>query len=109
LNEIEVKVLNINKEEIEKKLLEIGAKLIKDEEQINIRFDTEDRYLRNIYHGYLRIRITKDNLTGETTNTLTIKRNIARDVVRVNEEIETEISNVDETIRILDALKYYKK
>ncbi len=109
MNEIEVKVLNINKEEIEKKLLEIGAKLIKEEEQINIRFDTEDRYLRNIYHGYLRIRITKDNLTGETTNTLTIKRNIARDVVRVNEEIETEISNVDETIRILDALKYYKK
>lgn len=109
MNEIEVKVLNINKEEIEKKLIDIGAKLIKDEEQINIRFDTDDRYLRNIYHGYLRIRITTNNLTGETTNTLTLKRNIARDVVRVNEEIETQISNVEETIRILDALKYNKK
>ena len=109
MNEMEVKVLNINKEEIEKKLIDIGAKLIKDEEQINIRFDSDDRYLRNIYHGYLRIRITKDNLTGETINTLTLKRNIARDVVRVNEEIETQISNVEETIKILDALKYIKK
>ncbi len=109
MNEIEVKVLNINKEEIRKKLVEIGAKLVKDEEQINIRFDTEDKYLRNTYHGYLRIRITKNNLSGETINTLTLKRNIARDEFRVNEEMETQISNVEETVKILEALKYRKK
>ncbi len=109
MKEIEVKVLNIDKDEIEKKLIAVGAKLIKDEEQVNIRFDAEDRFLKNIYHGYLRIRITKNNITGEVVNTLTLKKNIARNEFRVNEEIETQISNVEETIKILEGLKYYKK
>ena len=109
MNEIEVKVLNIDKKEIIRKLEEIGATLIKDEEQINIRFDTEDRYLKNEYNGYLRIRVTKNNLTGEISNALTLKRNISKDEFRVNEEIETEIMNVNETVRILEALIYYQK
>lgn len=109
MNEIEVKVLNINKEEVLKKLEELGAALLKDEEQTNIRFDTEDRYLKKIYKGYLRIRITKNNLTGEIINTLTLKRNISRDAYRVNEETETQISDVNETIKILEALKYCRK
>lgn len=46
MEEKEVKVLNINKEEIEKKLIEAGAVLIKDENQINIRFDTENNFLK---------------------------------------------------------------
>ncbi len=109
MNEIEVKVLNIDKEEIQKKLVKIGATLIKDEEQNNIRFDTEDKYLKNKYKGYLRVRTTKNNLTGETINTLTLKRNISRDEFRVNEEIETQIHDVDEAIKILEALRYYPK
>lgn len=109
MNEIEVKVLNIDKEEIQKKLVKIGATLLKDEEQTNIRFDTEDKFLKNKYKGYLRIRTTKNNLTGETTNTLTLKRNISRDEFRVNEELETQILNVGEAIKILEALKYYPK
>lgn len=109
MDEIEVKVLNIDKEEIQKKLVKIGATLLKDEEQTNIRFDTEDKYLKNKYRGYLRIRITKNNLTGETINTLTLKKNISRDEFRVNEELETEIFNVSEAIKILEALKYCPK
>lgn len=109
MNEIEVKVLNIDKEEIQKKLVKIGATLIKDEEQTNIRFDTEDKYLKNKYKGYLRVRITKNNLTGEIINTMTLKKNISRDEFRVNEELETQILDVDEAIKILEALKYYPK
>ncbi len=109
MDEIEVKVLNIDKEEIQKRLVKIGATLLKDEEQTNIRFDTEDKYLKNKYKGYLRIRITKNNLTGETINTLTLKKNISRDEFRVNEELETEILNVSEAVKILEALKYYPK
>ncbi len=109
MDEIEVKVLNIDKEEIQNKLIKLGATLLKDEEQTNIRFDSEDKFLRNKYKGYLRIRTTKNNLTGETISTLTLKRNISRDEFRVNEEIETQILNVDETIRILKALRYYPK
>ncbi|MDD4779367.1 MAG: class IV adenylate cyclase [Tissierellia bacterium] len=109
MREREVKILNIDKEEIEKKLIDLGAVLIKDEEQINIRFDTEDNFLKNTYNGYLRVRITKNLLNGETKNTMTFKKSISRDRMRVNEETETEVSNSDETIKILEFLGYHKK
>ncbi|QSX05489.1 class IV adenylate cyclase [Sedimentibacter sp. zth1] len=109
MNEIEVKVLYINKNEIINKLEKLGARLVKNEEQINIRFDTGNSHLKNTYHGYLRIRITKNNLDGKITNTLTLKKNLSREKFRVNEEIETEISNVEETIKILQSLNLIKK
>lgn len=109
MNEIEVKVLNIDKYDIQNKLEKLGAQLVKDEEQINIRFDTKDNYLKSTKNGYLRIRITKNNLTNEVVNTLTLKKNISKKQVRVNEEIETIISNVDETIKILENMNYIMK
>ena len=69
MREREVKVLNIDKEEIEQKLTDLGAVLVKDEDQINYRFDTDDSFLKKTYKGYLRIRITKYNILGETKNT----------------------------------------
>ncbi len=109
MKEREVKVLNIDKDEIEKKLKGMGAILLKDEDQTNIRFDTEDNYLKKTYNGYLRLRITKNNLKGEIKNTLTFKRNISRDNLRVNEETETEVSNWEETVKILQILGYNNK
>lgn len=109
MREREVKILNIDKEEIEKKLIDLGAVLIKDEEQTNIRFDTEDNFLRKTYNGYLRLRVTKNLLKDETKNTMTFKKSISRDKIRVNEETETEVSNSDETIKILELLGYKQK
>lgn len=109
MKEREVKVLNIDKDEIEKKLKGMGAILLKDEDQTNIRFDTEDNYLKKTYNGYLRLRITKNNLKEEIKNTLTFKRNISRDNLRINEETETEVSNWEETVKILQILGYNKK
>lgn len=109
MREQEVKVLNIDKEEIEKKLIELRAKLIKDENQINYRFDTDDNFLKKTYNGYLRIRITKNLLNGETKNTLTFKRSLRRNTLRVNEETETEISDWESTAKILELLGYKQK
>lgn len=109
MNEIEVKVLKIDKDEIEQKLKNIGAKIVKDENQTNIRFDTKDYYLRNNLRGYLRIRVAENNLTGETVNTLTLKKNISRKGFRVNEETETLISDVEQTAKILESLGYLRK
>lgn len=109
MREKEVKVLNIDKDEIENKLVNLGAVLIKDEEQINIRFDTEDCMLKKKLNGYLRIRITKDLIKGETKNTMTFKKSISREKLRINEETETEISDVEETIKIIEILGYNKK
>ncbi|HHZ01044.1 MAG TPA: class IV adenylate cyclase [Sedimentibacter sp.] len=109
MREREIKVLNIDKEEIEKKLIEMGAVLVKDENQINYRFDTDDYYLKNTYKGYLRIRIVKDNLSGETKSNMTFKRSIKKDSLRVNEEIDTEISDWESAAKIIEILGYKRK
>lgn len=109
MREREVKVLNIDKDEIENKLKALGAVLLKDEEQINIRFDTEDNFLKKAYNGYLRVRTTKDLLNGCTIHTLTFKKNVSREKLRINEETETEISNCEETMKIIEILGYHKK
>jgi adenylate cyclase class 2 len=109
MKEKEVKVLDIDKEEIERKLIELGAVLIKDENQINYRFDTEDGVLKKKYNGYLRIRRTENNLTGEIKNTMTFKRSIKRDSLRVNEEIETDISDWESAAKIIELLGYKRK
>lgn len=109
MKEREVKVLNIDKEEIERKLIGLGANLIKDENQINYRFETEDGFLKRTYNGYLRIRITNNLLTGETKHTLTFKRSLKRNALRVNEETETEISDWENTAKILELLGYKQK
>ena len=109
MKEKEVKVLNIDKEEIERKLINIGANLIKDENQINYRFDTDDGFLKKTYNGYLRIRITKNLINGEVKNTLTFKRALKRNTLRINEETETEISDWKSTAKILDFLGYKQK
>lgn len=109
MREREVKVLNIDKEEIEKKLIDLGAVLVKDEDQINYRFDTDDYFLKKKYMGYLRIRITKNNLSGETKSTMTFKRSIKRDSLRVNEEIDTDISDWESASQIIELLGYKQK
>lgn len=109
MKELEVKVLNIDKEEIEKKLIAIGAVLVKDENQINYRFDTDDYYLKKTYDGYLRIRITNDILSGESKSTMTFKKNLKRDSLRINEEINTDLSNWENAAKIIGLLGYKQK
>ncbi|HCX61355.1 class IV adenylate cyclase [Sedimentibacter sp.] len=109
MREKEVKVLNIDKQDIERKLISLGATLIKDENQTNYRFDAEDSFLKKTYNGYLRIRITENLLNGEIKHTLTFKRSINRDKLRVNEEIETEISDWNSTAKIIELLGYKMK
>jgi adenylate cyclase class 2 len=109
MREKEVKVLNIDKEAIEKKLVDMGAVLVKDENQINYRFDTNDYFLKKNYNGYLRIRIIKNNLSGETKSTMTFKRSIKRDSLRVNEEINTDISDWESAAKIIELLGYEQK
>lgn len=109
MKEREVKVLNIDKDEIERKLIDIGAKLIKDENQINYRFDTDESFLKKTYNGYLRIRITENLLNGQTKSTLTFKRSLERNTIRVNEETDTDISDWENTAKILELLGYKQK
>jgi adenylate cyclase class 2 len=105
MKEIEVKVLKIDKEKVEKKILSIGGELIKDEYQHNYTFDTEDRYLKHKYNGYLRIRKTLSKNKEENIE-LTLKRNIPDDDIRKNIENNLKIDNLEEGVKILEALGY---
>lgn len=109
MREVEVKVLNLDKKAIEAKLKSLGAKLVKKEKQINIRLDNVNQDIRKNYGGYMRVRETTDINTGDIINTMTLKRNISKDNVRINEEKEIVISDLNETIDILEALGFIKK
>lgn len=104
--EIEVKILNVDLDEMEKRLVDIGAKLISKEYQINIIFDSRDNYIENNLNSYLRIRETKNLLTDEVKVNLTLKKNISKDGARENLEVTTEIDDKQSMIYILKDLKY---
>lgn len=111
MREIEVKVLDIDKELIENKLKSIGAKIVKDEFQTNFIYDSNDRKLKEKYRGYIRIRITEDCVTGNIKKTMTFKKNISLGKIRNNVEYETEITNekdADEIIKHLGFDNMYK-
>lgn len=109
MKELEVKILNININEMEEKLKKLGAKLIGKELQVNTLIDTEDNFIENNLNSYMRIRETKSLFTGETKLTLTMKKNINRDGIRENIEISTGISNKETMLDILKSLGYIIK
>ena len=107
--ELEIKVLNIDKKQIEEKLIQIGAKLIKKEYQINTVFDTKEETIENSKEGYLRIRESKNLIDNKVEYILTFKKNISNNGMRENKEIETKVENKDSLIEILKNLDIYKK
>lgn len=104
--EIEVKVLNIDLGEMERKLEDLGAKLIAKEYQKNIILDTKDRYIEKELNSYLRIKEMKNLLNNETTTELTLKKNISKKGARQNIEITTQIEDSQSMVLILKDLKY---
>lgn len=109
MKELEVKILNIDLEEMENKLKKLGAKLIDEELQVNTLIDSEDKYIENKLDSYLRIRESKSNLKGSTIFTLTLKENINRNGIRENLETNIDISDREEMIYLLDKLGYKVK
>lgn len=99
--EIEVKVLNIDVDEIQKKLLDKGAVKISSEYQTNYTYVPKDKEFEN---GYLRIRERIVDGKKEPTE-LTFKEYAkSRKDVRVNDEYTTEISSASNMAKILEEL-----
>lgn len=104
--EIEVKVLNVDLNEIEEKLIHLGAKLIAEELQVNTVIDSEDSYIQKGLNSYLRIRETTDLLNNKKTIKFTLKKNFETIKTRKNIEITTIIDNKEAMIEILENLGY---
>lgn len=95
-NEYEITVLDINVDEIEKRLLGIGA--------IKIGEFLQKRKLYNFHEEY-RGRFIRLRTNGSKT-TLTIKDKSAKKEIGSVKELEVEVSDFEKTDKILNMLGY---
>lgn len=98
--EIEVKVLNIDVDEMEEKLLVLGGEEVSCEYQTNYTFAPEDGEFSN---GYLRIRETKFTDDSKKIE-LTFKEVEDVDEFRVNREYTVNIDSISMMTKILNQL-----
>ena len=104
--EIEVKVLNIDLEDMENKLIKLNAKLISEEEQRNIIFAPKEKAKTVNSRTYLRIRESKNLLTNKIKTELTLKENVDNMGIRENIETTANIDNIQSMVYILENLGY---
>jgi len=86
MHETEIKILEIDRKEIEKKLISMGAKKVFDDEIHAIYYDFPDKSLKNA-NKVLRLR--KEG--GKSV--LTCKKNLEGTEAKVMEETELEVSD----------------
>lgn len=96
--EIEVKILNINRKEIEKKLASLGAKKVFDGEITASFFDFLDKSIRNNKQA-VRLRKVGDQAFLTTKTPVSNKHGI-----KIQEELEIEVINFSRTKEILETL-----
>ena len=100
--ELEIKVLNIDVEEMEEKLKDKGAEFLGVEIQTNHTFAPKNS--KEFPNGYLRIREKTLNDKKEATE-LTFKESVDnKDNIRVNNEYTTTINSTSNMIKILEEI-----
>ncbi len=97
MKEIEVKVLNVDKQKIEEILTQLGAKQIFDDEITTYFFDFEDSSIANAKNV---LRLRKEG----KQSVLTFKKILSKQSAKVAEEYEVEVSNLPKMQRILELL-----
>ena len=106
MRELEVKILNMDLNDLELKIQGLGATLTSKEVQVNTLIDSKDNFIQNKLDSYMRIRETKSLLTDKVNFTLTMKKNIERDGIRENIEINTDVADKQSMLEILKSLGY---
>lgn len=107
-NELEVKVLNIDTEAMERKIIALGGKLIANEKQTNTLIDSEFRPIKSFIDAYLRIRHTRELISGNEFSELTLKKNLRNDVLRENIEMNVAIADEKTMLNIFKELGFDK-
>ncbi|MDO5717894.1 MAG: class IV adenylate cyclase [Tissierellia bacterium] len=101
--EKEVKVLGIDIEKLEEKLINLGAVKISEENQKNILIESDST--ASIPEGsYLRIREIPS--ADEEKSVITFKKNIENDNLRENLEFTSEILDTENMLKILKEIGY---
>lgn len=102
MDEIEVKILEINKDEVIQKLVQLGAQKTFDGELINIYLDFENNFLKDNEKAF---RLRKQ---GEK-NILNFKKRKSNDGAKISHEIEVEVESDDVILEILKNLGVVEK
>ena len=98
MKEVEVKVLEVDKDEIVKKLLEYGAQKTYEGPVVNILFDKGKELQEK--HQTLRLRKMGEKYI------ITFKQKLSKEATKISEEIETEIADYDKAEAILKGLGF---
>lgn len=92
MKELETKIVDIDLDNLRKRLKELNFENVKKENQINNIFDFEDgRLLKE--KGYARIRTVDDLINNKTVYFITTKKMLSQDTFKVMEENETIIED----------------
>lgn len=94
MNEIEVKILDIDKAAIIRRLEELGCVRVKDEAQINTIYDFPDLSLL-AKKGYARIREIQDRRKDQALVYMTVKTMLSQEKYKIMEESETRIDDAE--------------
>jgi len=97
MKEIEIKVLEIDKQKMIEKLIGLGAKKVAEDKQLSIFYDFPDKRLKK-EKGMLRLR----EFNGKTF--ITLKKHISEEGAKESEEFETDISDIKEMENIIVGL-----
>ncbi|MDI6736948.1 MAG: class IV adenylate cyclase [Nanoarchaeota archaeon] len=97
MDEVEVKVLDVNRKELAKKLIKLGAMKYFEGEIYAVSFDFPDKSIRNATRT-LRLR-TKGSKTY-----LTLKNPVDNPNIKIREELELEVSDFATMKKILESL-----
>lgn len=102
MKEIEVKVLGLDVFEIKNKVIALGGKIFKNEQQENYFWS-----LKDTNKGYLRIRRINDLLNNREKITICIKKIHTTEFARENIEHEFEVSSFDECMNFVKELGFH--
>jgi adenylate cyclase, class 2 len=97
MKEIEVKVLNVNKQKIEETLTQLGAKQTFDDEIITYFFDFQNSGIVNAKNV---LRLRKEG----KQSVLTFKNILSKQSAKVAEEYEVKVSNLPKMQKILELI-----
>lgn len=103
MKELETRVVDIDVEKVRETLINLGAKKVKEEYQINNIYDFEDNRLLNS-KGYARIRITDDRLNNKEVVYMTTKKMLSQGTFKVMEENETIVEDKEAAAKIYISL-----
>jgi hypothetical protein len=105
--ELEVKILNIDVEDIKNKLKDLGAKFIGYENQENIRLSSSKfEYIPK--GSFLRIRKFLDDNVKEINSELTYKEHKKNEFLKEFNEYNVSLENSEEMLKIMSLIGYDK-